>query len=46
MGQCLAELHPPVMCKVELINNERGCISEEICKDNVENEAWFLLAAH
>ena len=43
----LVELHlcSNVLWKVELVSDEIGCLTEEVSKHNVEEVAWFLLAA-
>lgn len=35
MAKKLAELHSSVLCKVDLRNNEIGCLTDDISKQNV-----------
>lgn len=45
VAECFPGVHPAVMRKVELINDNHGYISEEISKQSVEGVARFLLAS-
>ena len=41
----MAELYSSVDWKVEIVRNELGYLTEEISKQNMNDMAWFLLAA-
>lgn len=42
----MAELCLVVMCKAKFVNDELGCLTEEISKQSVDDVAWLPLAAY
>ena len=46
MAESLAELGVTVVWEAELVSNELGYLTEDICKRNIEGVIWLLFTSY